>query len=135
MKRRLTLKLLLLAAASTALGSPLAASASPGGRVVPGLYRGKLGELEIEMRLELQENEEDSVQGSYIVFGQSDRILFVGEFEAGELVMEESVNGTDVSGSWSGRIRGDVIAGQWTDADGGSEKDFEIHRIGPLPKS
>jgi hypothetical protein len=109
------------------------AGAEPGPRIVPGLYRGTLGTEQIELRLSLQESAEDSVEGSYVVFGKPDTIVVVGEFEAGELVMEESHNGVDVSGAWSGKIRGDHLVGTWTDQDGGDEKPFDVHRVGALP--
>ena len=101
----------------------------------PGLYRGSLGDAKIEMRLSWQAGVDESLEGSYIVFGKPDTVLVVGEFEGAEFVLEESHNGRDVSGAWSGRLEGDRLSGTWSNEDGSVELPFDLVRIAALVPS
>jgi hypothetical protein len=99
-----------------------------------GVYRGMLGEKQIELRIARQTEIEESVEGSYIVFGEPDTIAVVGEFEGPEFVLEESHNGVDVSGAWSGRIDGDRLYGNWSNGDDSVQLSFDLRRIAALAK-
>lgn len=92
----------------------------------PVFLRGMLGELQIQMYLHPHVDYEDSVQGDYFVFGKSAKILLAGEFQADELVLEESENGSDVSGQWSGRLEGTVFRGTWYSDDQSRSQPFDL---------
>lgn len=80
-------------------------------------YTGTIGDQAIHMRLAPKPDERDSVHGEYS-FGNARAVqLVTGEFADGTFLMEESDDGTTVTGAWEGRVdaRG-VVRGQWTDA-------------------
>ena len=79
----------------------------------PVYMRGTLGKLRIKMYLQPHADYEESVQGNYSVSGKTEKIMLAGELQGDELSMEESVNGSDVSGQWSGRLEGTVFHGTW----------------------
>jgi hypothetical protein len=107
--------------------------AAEGGAKTPpsGLYaapttlQGTLGETRIQMRLR-PKTDEEGLEGEYFRFGASARVLLAGEVEGVELVMEESENGTDVSGQWLGTIDGRRISGTWQNADGSVSLPFSL---------
>src|ERR1700732_1970990 len=82
--------------------------------VRPVTLRGTLNGAQIQMELHLKPDEEASLDGSYFVDGQNHKILLAGEFEEDALMMEESVNGKDVSGLWDGVYDGTVLSGNWS---------------------
>ena len=92
----------------------------------PVFLRGMLGDIQIQMYLHPHVDYEDSVQGDYFVFGKSVKILLAGEFQGDELALEESVNGSDVSGQWSGRLEGPVFRGTWYSDDQSRSQPFEL---------
>lgn len=79
----------------------------------PVLLRGTLGQRKVQMRLRPHAEFEGSVQGEYFEFGQTQKIALAGEYQGDALTMEESVNGTNVSGSWSGSLKGNTYSGNW----------------------
>lgn len=92
----------------------------------PVVLRGTLGDAQIQATLRTKQDFEDGVEGDYFLFGHSLRILLAGEIEGDELLLEESENGTDVSGQWVGKITGDLITGEWQSANGGIAKPFQL---------
>lgn len=92
----------------------------------PVVLRGTLGDAQIQMQLQPKEDPAEGLEGNYIVFGRSGRILLAGETEADGLLMEESENGTDVSGQWEGRNDGTAVRGTWQSADGSVSKPFVL---------
>ncbi|TMS58851.1 hypothetical protein MW7_009130 [Imbroritus primus] len=89
-------------------------------------YKGTIGDVPIRMRLGPKPDERDSVHGEYH-YGTSRAVQRVaGEYADGTFLMEESDDGTTVTGMWEGQIdaRG-VVRGQWTDA-------FDRRRILPF---
>ena len=92
----------------------------------PVTLRGTLGDAPIQMQLRPKPDEE-GLEGDYFRFGASARVLLAGEVDGGELVMEESENGTDVSGQWIGSIEGRRISGTWQDAEGAVSKPFVLN--------
>ena len=130
MRRRLILMLVLLAAAL--LGGPArAADTSAAGGMFSRavVLRGTLGEAQIQMKLQPKEDPAEGIEGEYIVFGRSGRILLAGETDSGGLLMEESENGTDVSGQWEGQQEGAAVRGTWQSADGSVSKPFLLTPI------
>ncbi|SNS76030.1 hypothetical protein SAMN06265795_10679 [Noviherbaspirillum humi] len=109
------------------------AEGGPGGAVVqpfaaPVVLRGTLGERQIQMQLRPKTGEE-GIEGDYFAFGSSAKVLLAGEADAGELVMEESENGTDVSGHWLGTVNGDSISGNWESLDGSVQRPFQLQVV------
>ncbi|HYD63123.1 MAG TPA: hypothetical protein VEC35_22405 [Noviherbaspirillum sp.] len=102
--------------------------------VKPVALRGTLGNEQIQLNLRTKAEFEDGIEGDYFVFGTSQKVLLAGEVEGDELFLEESVNGTDVSGQWEGKLSGDAIAGEWQSADGKVSKPFQIRFVRPAAK-
>jgi hypothetical protein len=116
---------LTVVATGTSAGTPAAVS----GKMLfakPVALRGSLGEAQIQVNLRVKEEFEDGVEGDYFLFGQSRHILLAGEIEGDELFLEESENGTDVSGQWNGKLVGDIITGEWQSVDGKLSKPFRV---------
>jgi hypothetical protein len=101
------------------------ASAAAGGIFSrPVVLRGTLGNAQIQMTLQPKSDPAEGIEGQYVVFGRSGHILLAGETESGGLLMEESENGTDVSGQWEGQQEGASVRGTWQSADGSVSKPF-----------
>lgn len=122
--------------AGLALALPLVcASAEPKQMFVePVALRGTLGSDTIQMNLRAKEEYADGVEGDYFRFGHSQKVLLAGEIEAEEVFLEESENGTDVSGEWNGKLDGDSFSGQWLSADGKESKPFTLRVVGKQDK-
>ncbi|MBP0599641.1 hypothetical protein J8I26_16115 [Herbaspirillum sp. LeCh32-8] len=89
------------------------------------VLRGDIDGRTIQLSLQPKRNE-DGLEGRYFFFGGSPEILVAGEVEGDDLVMEESVNGKDVSGQWEGHRQGNAIIGTWSNADGSVTKPFSL---------
>jgi hypothetical protein len=105
----------------------LSAAAGTGPFARPLTLRGKLGDKSIQMRLRPKEQVDEGLEGEYFYFGRSTKILLAGEADGDDLMMEESENGTDVSGQWEGKRQGDALRGTWTSADGSVTRPFDLH--------
>ncbi|QRX82818.1 hypothetical protein [Glaciimonas sp. PAMC28666] len=92
----------------------------------PLSFRGTLGEATIELHLQLKPDPTDGLQGTYSTVGQSASVLLAGEYEGGEVIMEESINGKDVSGDWSGQFDGKTFSGTWSTTDDAMTKPFML---------
>lgn len=92
----------------------------------PLVLRGMLADATIEMHLQLKPDPTEGLQGTYSVIGQSAKILLAGEYDGGEVIMEESVNGKDVSGEWSGKFDGTTFSGTWSTTDDAITKPFVL---------
>ncbi|UDM49203.1 hypothetical protein [Cupriavidus sp. MP-37] len=80
------------------------------------VYVGKVGDQPVRLRLGPKPDERDSVRGEYSGRGAGVRLL-AGEWEDGAFLMEESDDGTRVSGNWEGTIDASgAVRGTWTDA-------------------
>ena len=123
---------LCLAMSIAAGGAHAAGPADAAGKMLfvkPAALRGTLGSEQIQMNLRTKADFEDGIEGDYFHFGSSQKILLAGEIEGEEFFLEESVNGTDVSGQWEGKMAGDVISGEWQSADGKVNKPFQLRLI------
>lgn len=80
------------------------------------VYTGVIGDMPIRMRLGRKPGEIDSVHGEYVA-GQGPGVrLVTGEYENGGFLMEESDDGTHVTGTWEGSIDPHgIVRGTWTD--------------------
>lgn len=93
----------------------------------PVILRGTLNGAQIQMELHLKPGETDAVEGDYFVVGKNqEKVLLAGEFEEDALMMEESVNGKDVSGLWDGVYDGVALSGNWSSVDGASLRPFSL---------
>lgn len=116
--------------------APVAVSMAPVVFQKPVALRGTVGDVQIQVNLRPKEEVDEGHEGEYFLFGNSHKILLAGEIEKdGILFMEESVNGTDISGQWDGKLEGDVLAGTWMSADGSITKPFSLKIIPQVQKS
>lgn len=108
---------------------PLAHSPAASLLAKPLTLRGKLGDQAIQVHLQLKQQIDDGIEGDYFLFGRTQKILLAGEVDNNTLSLEESENGTDISGQWDGKIDGKVIRGTWTSADASVTKPFEVTAV------
>lgn len=92
----------------------------------PVLLRGTLGDVNVQVHIRPKEQIDEGIEGEYFIFGNSLKILLAGEIEGDILFMEESENGTNISGQWDGKLEGDTLAGTWMSADGSFTKPFSL---------
>jgi len=95
----------------------------------PVSLRGVLGDAQVQLNLRPKVPAEEGIEGDYFVFGKSPRIFLAGEVEGNDVLMEESENGTDVSGQWTGTFNGDTFSGDWQSADGTVTKHFALKAV------
>ncbi len=119
---------------SLAMAQTQMANASPKSRPAtekllqagPVFFRGTLGEDQLQANLRAKADIGEGFEGDYFLFGHSQKVLLAGEIDGDDIFMEESVNGTDVSGQWNGKLDGDVASGTWQSADGLVTKPFTM---------
>ncbi|HWT71212.1 MAG TPA: hypothetical protein VN361_03405 [Oxalicibacterium sp.] len=97
--------------------------------------RGTLGEQQVQLSVRQKEVADEGLEGSYFVFGRSANILVAGDAEGDALFLEESENGTDISGHWEGKLQGDAVSGTWTAADGETTRPFTLRVMTPETKT
>lgn len=118
------------AVAPVAVSAPVALSTAPVIFQKPVALRGTVGDVQIQVNLRPKAEVDEGHEGEYFIFGNSHKILLAGEIEKdGVIFMEESVNGTDISGQWDGKLEGDVLVGTWMSADGSITKPFSLKII------
>ncbi|GIZ51161.1 hypothetical protein NCCP691_11750 [Noviherbaspirillum aridicola] len=115
------------------LAAPLAGVAADAKQlfIEPVALRGTLGGDPIQMNLRAKEEFADGVEGDYFRFGQSLKVLLAGEIEGEDVFLEESENGTSISGEWNGKLSGDSFSGQWLSADGKESRPFSLRIVRP----
>lgn len=98
---------------------PSAQSQSPQPQlfVKPMVFRGTLGDRQVQVSIRPKEVADEGLEGEYFVFGSSQKVLLAGDAEGDALLLEESENGKDISGQWDGKLEGDTLSGHWTSAD------------------
>lgn len=89
-------------------------------------YSGKIaGKYEVKMDLWKSGNE---LKGSYKYAGKTSSLELKGNVEpSGEFTMNESV-GDKTTGTFSGKLAGDNISGEWSDPDGSKKMSFEAYK-------
>ena len=95
----------------------------------PVVFSGTLGDMAIQLTVRPKEIIDEGLEGEYFVFGRSQKILLAGELEDDRIFLEESENGTNISGQWEGKLRADAVQGTWMSADGAVSKPFELKLI------
>ena len=108
----------------TAQNPAIAASSTVFAKKV--VLRGTLGDQQVQLTIRPKEIADEGLEGEYFVFGHSLKILLAGDIEDNLLFMEESENGTDISGQWDGKLTGDHLSGSWMSADGSVTKPFSL---------
>ncbi len=81
------------------------------------VYTGTIGDKPVRLRVAPKTDTRDSLQGEYTIGDAKGVRLLSGEWENGSFLMEESDDGTRVSGNWEGQIdQQGAVQGTWTDA-------------------
>jgi hypothetical protein len=98
------------------------------------VYVGRVGDRPVRLRIGPKTDTRDSVQGEYAVDGQPGVRLLSGEYDNGSFLMEESSDGTAVTGNWEGNIdQAGVVRGTWSDPNDQSiVLPFVIRPLGAL---
>ena len=147
MKKVLLSTLIALAAVSTGVSAQIAAqgnapasqTAPAPGTNVPALFhkpvffRGVVGDINVQVNIRPKADIDEGIEGEYFIFGNSHKILLAGEIEGNQLFMEESENGTNISGQWDGKLEGDSLVGSWMSADGTITKPFTLKAVVQKP--
>ncbi len=151
MKKVLLSTLIALAAVSTgasaqsaAQGTAPAAQTAPKPAPAPGanvpalfhkpvFFRGVVGDINVQVNIRPKADIDEGIEGEYFIFGNSHKILLAGEIEGDQLFMEESENGTNISGQWDGKLEGDSLVGSWMSADGTITKPFTLKAVVQKP--
>ena len=147
MKKVLLSTLVALAAVSTGASAqtsaqtaaPAAQTAAAPGTNVPALFhkpvffRGVVGDINVQVNIRPKADIDEGIEGEYFIFGNSHKILLAGEIEGDQLFMEESENGTNISGQWDGKLEGDSLVGSWMSADGSITKPFTLKAVVQKP--
>lgn len=93
------------------------------------VFRGTLGETPIQATVRPKEIVDEGLEGEYFIFGRSQKILLAGELDGNSIFLEESENGTNISGQWEGKLEGDTIQGTWLSADGSISRPFNLKLV------
>lgn len=144
MKKVILATLVALAAAnvSAQVAAEAPAAAKPAvapGSTVPALFhkpvffRGVVGDINVQVNIRPKADIDEGIEGEYFIFGNSHKILLAGEIEGDQLFMEESENGTNISGQWDGKLEGDSLVGSWMSADGSITKPFTLKAVVQKP--
>lgn len=97
----------------------------------PVLLTGTIGDEKVQVSLRPKVPADEGIEGNYFFFGQSLNILLAGEIEGEVFLLEESRDGTHISGQWDGNIAGDSVTGTWMSADGSVTKPFALQIMQP----
>jgi hypothetical protein len=90
-------------------------------------YIGTLGDKQIEMKLGAKTDEPSGVHGEYRFPGASAVIYVAGDRDGDTLEIEESNDGTRITGNWVGKIAADgSISGERMDADDSNPQPFDL---------
>jgi hypothetical protein len=90
-------------------------------------YVGTVGGKEIEMRLGAKTDEASGIHGEYRFAGSSSVILVAGDRDGDTLEIEESNDGTHITGNWVGKFAADgSVSGERMNADDSNSQPFEL---------
>ncbi|KLU20839.1 hypothetical protein EOS_39085 [Caballeronia mineralivorans PML1(12)] len=94
-------------------------------------YVGTLGDKQIEMKLGAKTDERTGVHGEYRFAGASTVILVAGDRDGDTLEIEESNDGTHITGNWVGKFAADgSVSGERMNADDSNPVPFNLKPIG-----
>jgi hypothetical protein len=90
-------------------------------------YIGTLGDKQIEMKLGAKTDEPSGVHGEYRFPAAPSVIYVAGDRDGDTLEIEESNDGTRITGNWVGKIAADgSISGERMDADDSNPQPFDL---------
>ena len=94
-------------------------------------YVGTLGDKQIEMKLGAKTDERTGVHGEYRYAGASTVILVAGDRDGDTLEIEESNDGTHITGNWVGKFAADgSVSGERMNADDSNPLPFDLKPLG-----
>ena len=94
-------------------------------------YVGTLGDKQIEMKLGAKTDERTGVHGEYRFAGASTVILVAGDRDGDTLEIEESNDGTHITGNWVGKFAADgSVSGERMNADDSNPLPFDLKPVG-----
>jgi hypothetical protein len=94
-------------------------------------YAGTLGDKQIEMKLGAKTDERTGVHGEYRFAGVSTVILVAGDRDGDTLEIEESNDGTHITGNWVGKFAADgSVSGERMNADDSNPVPFDLKLVG-----
>jgi hypothetical protein len=94
-------------------------------------YVGTLGDKRIEMKLGAKTDERTGVHGEYRFAGASTVILVAGDRDGDTLEIEESNDGTHITGNWVGKFAADgSVSGERMNADDSNPVPFDLKPVG-----
>ncbi|WP_404604721.1 hypothetical protein [Caballeronia udeis] len=113
-----------------ALPSPKPLTPNPAYAHFP-TYVGTLGDKQIEMKLGAKTDERTGVHGEYRFAGASTVILVAGDRDGDTLEIEESNDGTHITGNWVGKFAADgSVSGERMNADDSNPLPFDLKPVG-----
>ncbi|MDR5854637.1 hypothetical protein P9239_10810 [Caballeronia sp. LZ062] len=90
-------------------------------------YVGTLGGRQIEMKLGAKTDDASGVHGEYRFADSSSVILVAGDRDGETLEIEESNDGTHITGNWVGKFEADgSVSGERMDPDDSNAQPFEL---------
>ncbi|SPB18279.1 hypothetical protein NOV72_05478 [Caballeronia novacaledonica] len=102
-------------------------------------YVGTLGDKQIEMKLGAKTDEPSGVHGEYKFAGSPNVILVAGDRDGDTLEIEESNDGTHITGNWVGKFAADgSVSGERMDPDESNAQPFDLRPAVPgktLPRT
>ena len=97
-------------------------------------YIGTLGDKQIEMKLGAKPDERTGVHGEYRFAGASTVILVAGDRDGDTLEIEESNDGTHITGNWVGKFAADgSVSGERMNSDDSNPLPFDLKPLGSGP--
>ncbi|SAL33061.1 hypothetical protein AWB64_03119 [Caballeronia sordidicola] len=95
------------------------------------VYVGTLGDRQIEMKLGAKTDEASGVHGEYRFAGSATVIVVAGDRDGDTLEIEESTDGTHITGNWVGKFAADgSVSGERMNADDSNPVPFELKPVG-----
>jgi len=97
-------------------------------------YEGTLGKRAIVLHLGEKTDPEDAggLHGEYQFADTGQVILVAGDAGEGVVELDESDDGTRISGQWVGKLSADgTLKGVWSNVDESVTESIELHRVGP----
>ncbi|SAK94485.1 hypothetical protein AWB79_07104 [Caballeronia hypogeia] len=90
-------------------------------------YVGTLGDRQIEMKLGAKTDEPSGVHGEYTFVGSPAVILVAGDRDGDTLEIEESNDGTHITGNWIGKFAPDgSVSGERMNPDDSNPQPFDL---------
>jgi hypothetical protein len=100
-------------------------------------YAGTLGKRQIVLRLGAKTDDPTGVHGEYQFVDTGEVILIAGDRDGDTLEVEESNDGTHITGNWVGKVAADgTLSGDRMNVDDSDPQEFDLHPLAagqPVP--